>query len=89
MDDVKRSYPLVFEHQGSHRRHSGEYKKFGERWGSIKTFFEICDEKIEKVKEVYQLYLNDYLQFLSYLIDKADAEEAEEKYMEQIRKLKK
>ena len=89
MDDVKWTFPIVFEHTGSHKRHSSEYRRFGERWNSLKTLYEVADEKIEKVEKIYQLHLNDYLQYLSYMIDKMETEEIEEAYQEQIRKLKK
>ena len=83
------NYPVIFEHRGSHKPHSGAYRDFAQKWGNIKTLYEVCDEKIEKVKEVYQEYLNDYFQFLSYRIEKYDAEEEEDKFQEQLRKSKK
>ena len=83
------TYPIVYQGKGSNRPHSQGYRDFCEKWGSIKTLYEICDEKIEKVGEVYQLYVSDYLQYLSYLIDKGEAERQEDEFQETLRKAKK
>lgn len=85
---IRDAFPIVFENKGRNKPHSQRYRGFTEKWSDWKTFYEVCDEKIEKVRENYQLYLTDYLQFLSYLIDKAEADEEEMKYQENLRKAK-
>ena len=87
--NVADAFPIVFKGKGSTRPHSKGYRDFAEKWGNIKTLYEICDEKIEKVGTVYQYYLNDYLQFLSYLIDKGEADRLEDEFQENLRKAKK
>jgi hypothetical protein len=89
LHNIADSYPIVFQGNGSHRPHSQGYRDFSQKWGNIKTLYEICDEKIEKVGEIYQFYLSDYLQFLSYLIDKGEAERQEDEFQETLRKAKK
>lgn len=89
LHNIADAYPIVFKGNGSHRPYAQRYREFSEKWGAIKTLYEICDEKIEKVGEVYQYYLADYLQFLSYLIDKGEAQKAQDEFEEQIRKAKK
>lgn len=86
LHDISDSYPTVFKNKGSNRPHSQGYRDFAQKWGNLKTLYEICDEKIEKVREVYQEYLNDYLTFLSYLIDKGEAERQEDEFQELRRK---
>lgn len=86
LHDISNSYPTVFKNKGSNRPHSQGYRDFAQKWGNLKTLYEICDEKIEKVREVYQEYLNDYLTFLSYLIDKGEAERQEDEFQELRRK---
>ena len=89
MADIKNDYPIVFEGRGSNKPHSAAYRDFVQKWGNIKTLYEIADEKIEKIGRVYQIYLNDYLQYLSYMIEKQQVDEEEDKYQEMIRKAKK
>ena len=86
ISNIHESYPIVFKGKGASRPHSQGYRDFAEKWGAIKTLYEVCDEKIEKVGEVYQYYLADYLQFLSYLIDKGEADRAEDEFQELRRK---
>lgn len=88
LHNIHDTYPIVFQGKGSNRPHSQGYRDFAQKWGAIKTLYEVCDEKIEKVGEVYQLYLSDYLQFLSYLIDKGEAEREEDTFRENLRKAK-
>ena len=88
MGDVRDTYPTVFRNKGSNKPHSKEFRDFGAKWGSIKTLYEIADEKIEKVGEVYQLYLSDYMQFLTYLIEKGEVDEIEEKVQQALHKAK-
>ena len=85
--DIKSTFPNVYGNSRSNKPHSQGYRDFGEKWGALKTLYEICDEKIEKVREVYQIYLMDYLQYLSYLIDKQQADEEEDKFQETQREL--
>ena len=89
MGNIKSSYPIVFEGNGGNRPHCKAYRDFAQKWGNIKTLYEISDEKIEKVGKVYQIYLNDYLQYLSYMIEKGQVEEEEDKFQENLRKAKK
>lgn len=89
MASIAEEYPVVFNGRGSNKPHSQGYREFSQRWGFIKTLYEICDEKIEKVGEVYQIYLSDFLQYMTYLIDKQQAEDEEDKYQEVLRKAKK
>ena len=86
---IAEEYPVVFNGRGSNKPHSQGYREFSQRWGFIKTLYEICDEKIEKVGEVYQIYLSDFLQYMTHLIDKQQAEDEEDKYQEVLRKAKK
>lgn len=88
MDSIKRTYPIVYDGKGSSKPHSKAYRDFAQKWGSIKTLYEIADEKIEKIGEIYQLYLSDYLQYLSYMIEKNDADREEDAFQEQLRKAK-
>lgn len=85
---IAEEYPVVFNGRGSNKPHSQRYREFSQRWGFIKTLYEICDEKIEKVGEVYQIYLSDFLQYMTYLIDKQRAEDDEYKYQETMRRAK-
>ena len=89
LHSIADAYPIVFKGRGSTRPHSQGYRDFAEKWGNIKTLYEIADEKIEKVGEIYQFYLSDYLQFLSYLIDKGEADRKEDEFQETLRKAKK
>ena len=82
------TYPIVFSNHGSRKPHSQGYRDFAQKWGNIKTLYEVCDEKIEKVGEIYQYYLSDYLQFLGYLMDKQEAERLEDEFQENLRKAK-
>lgn len=82
------SYPVIFSSRGSNKPHSQSYRDFAQKWGNLKTLYEICDEKIGKVREVYQEYLSDYFQLLSYLIEKREAEEEEDKFQDNLRKAK-
>ena len=89
MADIKNDYPIVFEGRGSNKPHSAAYRDFTQKWGHIKTLYEIADEKIEKVGRVYQIYLNDYLQYLSYMIEKRQVDDEEDKFQENLRMVKK
>ena len=86
--NIRDTYPLVFTNKGGNRPHCQEYRNFCEKWGALKTYFEIADEKITKIGEVSGQYLNDYLLLLTYLIDKAEVDRAEDKYQENLRKAK-
>ena len=86
---IAEEYPVVFNGRGSNKPHSQGYREFSQRWGFIKTLYEICDEKIEKVGEVYQIYLSDFLQYMTYLIDKQQAEDEEERFQQNLRNAKK
>jgi hypothetical protein len=88
MADIRSAYPIVFSSHGGSRPHSKAYRDFSQKWGAIKTLYEIADEKIEKVEKIYQLYLADYLQYLSYMIEKADVDREEEAFQDQLRKAK-
>lgn len=89
MANIRESYPIVFSSRGSSKPHSKSYRDFAEKWGVIKTIYEIADEKIEKIEKIYQIYLNDYLQYLSYMIEKSDVDREEDAFQEQLRKAKK
>lgn len=66
-----------------------QYRKFVEKWGLQRTFYVLCEEKVEKIPEIAQTNLTDALMFLSYMKDKNDAEYEQEKFDEIQRKLKK
>lgn len=89
MRSITSSFPIVFSNKGRNKPHSQGYRDFCQKWGNIKTLYEIADEKIDKVGEIYQQYVNDYLQFLSYLIDKGVAEKEEDTFQDNLRKAKK
>ena len=86
MAGIRETYPIVFDSKGAGRPHSKAYRDFAQKWGTLKTLYEVCDERIEKIGEIYQLYLNDYLQYLSYMIEKAEVEREEDKFQETLRK---
>lgn len=88
MASIRETYPIVFGGQGATRPHSKIYRDFAQKWGAIKTLYEVCDEKIEKIGEIYQLYLSDYLQYLSFMIEKSEIEREEDKFQENLRKAK-
>jgi hypothetical protein len=87
--NISDSYPIVFRGGGGNKPHSQQYREFCQKWGNLKTMYEISDEKAGQIATVYQLYLNDYLTFLSYLIEKQEAERAEDEFQENLRKMKK
>lgn len=89
MDCIRSDYPIVFEGRGSNKPHSAAYRNFCEKWGAIKTLYEIADEKVEKIERIYQLHLNDYLQYLSFMIEKQQVDDEEDKFQENLRKVKK
>lgn len=89
MDCIRSDYPIVFEGRGSNKPHSAAYRNFCEKWGHVKTLYEIADEKVEKIERIYQLHLNDYLQYLSFMIEKQQVDDEEDKYQENLRKVKK
>ena len=86
MGNIRESYPIVFDGSGGSKPHSKAYRDFAQKWGNIKTLYEISDEKIEKVERIYQLYLNDYLQYLSYMIEKSQVDEEEDKWQDARRR---
>ena len=88
MASIRETYPIVFGGQGATRPHSKAYRDFAQKWGAIKTLYEVCDEKIEKIGEIYQLYLSDYLQYLSFMFEKSEIEREEDKFQENLRKAK-
>lgn len=86
LDVIRDSFPLVYGTARRHKPHSREYTDFQSKWGGFKTFYEICDEKIEKIGEVNQIYLNDFLQYLSYMYEKQEVEEIEDKFQDARRR---
>ena len=86
--DIRASYPIVFQGGGSSKPHSKAYRDFAQKWGSIKTLYEISDEKIEKIGKIYQLYLNDYLQYISYMVEKSEVDREEDSFQQQLRDAK-
>lgn len=88
MVGISDTFPIVFHYKGRSKPHSQQYREFSEKWGNIKTLYEIADEKIDKVGEISGQYLNDYMQFLSYLIEKNDMQYAEDEFQENLRKAK-
>jgi hypothetical protein len=88
MVNIRDIFDSLYANGGRHKRHCKQYKDFAEKWGNIKTLYEICDDDITKVEKATQIYLTTYLQFLCYMMDKGEAEEEEWKFQEQQRKLK-
>lgn len=88
MGDIRDTYPTVYGGGRRNKPHSQTYRDFASKWGSLKTLYEIADEKIEKVGEIYQIYLNDYFQYLSYMIEKADMDDDEQAFQDALRKAK-
>lgn len=86
--DIKSQYPIIYEGGGSSKPHSKAYRDFAEKWGAVKTLYDIADEKIEKIEKIYQIYLTDYLQYLSFMIEKNIVEEEEDKFQDNLRKAK-
>ncbi len=86
---ITEEYPVVFNGGRSNKPHSQQLREFSQRWGFIKTLYEIAGEKITKVGEVYQVHLNDFLQYLTYMADKREVDEAEDKFQENLRKSRK
>lgn len=88
LHSISEEYPIVFNGRGSNKPHSNGYREFAQRWGFIRTLYDIAEKKIEKIEKIYQTYLNDFLQLLTFMIDEQQAEEEEDKFQEQLRKTK-
>lgn len=89
LHSIAEEFPNVFSSKGTNRPHSQGYREFAEKWGFVKTLYEVADEKIDKIGEIYQIHINDFLQYMSYMVDKFEAERQEDEFQEMRRKAKK